>query len=211
MLNFKNIFSFDYHPKLLEMFISMTFLGVFIANIVTPLLVSYIFYDVIPHTYLYIWLLLHLSVFSGRIVTTERLRYFLKIKHKNIKKCLIITFMLTLTTTVLYGIAVWSSIHYNASDLQVFALSVIIISLSAGARATLINIYQLYVLFVVLSMVPLIMMLLYHHGEIFDMIAIILMIFTLVTLRASYRQYTAFNHEIYLEETFQMISDEDYY
>lgn len=207
MLDFKNIFSFDYHPRLLEMFISMTFLGVFIANIVTPILVSYIFYDVVPHFYVYMWLFVHLLVFLGRMFTAERLRYFLEKKHKNTELCLKIIFMLTLTTTLLYGLAVWSSLFYNATDLHVFAISVIVVSLSAGALATLINVYWLYVLFVVFSMVPLIMMLLYHEGEIFDIIAFILMIFTIVTLRAGYKQYLALNNVISLEETFQTIYD----
>lgn len=207
MLDFKKIFSFEYHPKLLEMFVSMTLLSVFIANVVTPILVSYIFYDVVPHSYLSIWLFLHLLVFLGRIFSTKRLRYFLEKKHQNTDLCLKIIFMLTLTTTVLYGLAVWSSLLYNASDLQIFGLSVLIVSLSAGALATLINIYQLYVLFVVLSMVPLMMMLLYHDREIFDIIAFILFIFTTATLRAGYKQYLALNNVISLEETFQTIYD----
>lgn len=205
MLDYKNIFSFDYHPKLLEMFVSMTLLSVFIANILTPLLVSYIFYDLVPHFYLSIWLLLHLLVFLGRVFSAERLRYLLRKEYKNTRKCLRITFLLTFTTTLLYGIAVWSSLYYNASDLQIFALSIIIVSLSAGALATLINIYWLYVLFVLFSMVPLMTMLLYNEDEIFDIIAFMLMIFTVVTLRAGYKQYVALNNVISLEETFQTI------
>lgn len=205
MLDFKNIFSFDYHPKLLEMFVSMTLLSVFIANIVTPLLTAYIFYDIVPHFYLSIWLLLHLFVFLGRVFTAERLRYLLGKESKNRRKCLKITFLLTFTTTLLYGMAVWSTLYYNASDLQIFALSVIIVSLSAGALATLINIYWLYVLFVLLSMLPLMIMLLYNQDEIFDIIAFMLMIFTVVTLRAGYKQYLALNNVISLEDTFQTI------
>ena len=205
MINFKNIFLLDYNPKLLENLISLTLLGVFAANIMSPLLMAYILYDVVPHFQIYLWLFLHLVIFFGRIFMAKKLRYFLKIKSKNSTKYLKIIFMLTTTTTVLYGLAVWSSLFYNASDLHIFTISVIIVSLSAGALATLISIYQLYALYVVFSMTPLIAMLLYHGGDMFYLFAFVLSIFTAATLSAGHRQYLSLKNSIALEETFQTI------
>lgn len=205
MINLKNIFSLDYHPKLLEILITLTPLGVFAANITSPLLMAYILYDIVPHFEIYIWLFLHLLIFFGRIFIAGKLRYSLKIQSKNSTKYLKIIFMLTAATTVLYGLAVWSSLCNDVSDLHIFTISVIIVSLSAGALATLISVYKLYALYVVFSMVPLIAMILYHRGEMFNIFAFVLSVFTISTLIAGHRQYSLLNNSILLEETFQTI------
>jgi PAS domain S-box-containing protein len=206
MINFKNIFSFDYHPKLLEILTALTLLGVFAANIVSPVLMAYILYDVVPHFQIYIWIFLHFLVFLGRMFLTKKLDYFLKIKSENCTKYLQKIFMLTTITAILYSIAVWVSLfYYNASDLQVFTIAVIIVSLSAGAIATLVSIYLLYALYVTFTMIPLITMLLYHGGEMFSLFAFVLIIFMITILNAAYRQYSVLKNSISLEETFQTI------
>jgi len=205
MINFKNIFSLHYHQKLLEILISLTLLGVFAANIMSPLLMAYILYDVVPHFQIYLWLFAHLFIFFGRIFMAKKLHYFLKIKSKNSTRYLKIIFLLTTFTTALYGVAVWSSLFYGASDLRILTISVIIVSLSAGALATLISIYQLYALYVVFSMTPLIVMLLYHGGDMFILFAFVLSIFTLSTLSAGYRQHLALKNSISLRETFETL------
>ncbi len=205
MVIFKNILPPNYHPKLLEVLISLTPLGVFAANIMSPLLMAYILYDVVPHFQIYLWLFAHLFIFSGRIFMAKKLHYFLKIKSKNSTKYLKIIFMLTISTTVLYGAAIWLSLFYGASDLRIFTISVIIVSLSAGALATLISIYQLYALYVVFSMTPLIGMFLYHGGDMFILFAFVLSIFTISTLIAGYRQHLALKNSISLRETFETL------
>ena len=110
-------------------------------------------------------------------------------------------------TTSLYAVAMWSSLYYHASDLQIFTLSIIIIALSAGALATLISIYHLYVFFVLFMMLPLIAMFLYHGGEMFNIFAVVLSIFSLSTMSAGYKQYLSLKNTISLEETFQTIFD----
>ena len=205
MVNLKNILPPDYDSKLLEILISLTPLGVFAANIMSPLLMAYILYDVVPHFQIHLWLSAHLFIFSGRIFMARKLHYFLKTKSKNSTRYLKIIFMLTISTTVLYGAAIWLSFFYGASDLRIFTISVIIVSLSAGALATLISIYQLYALYVVFSMTPLIGMLLYHGGDMFILFAFVLSIFTISTLIAGYRQHLVLKNSISLRETFETL------
>jgi len=94
---------------------------------------------------------------------------------------------------------------YNVSDLRIFTIAAIIISLSAGAVSTLANIFHIYVLFVLFSMIPLIAALVYHGGEMFDIFAFLLSIFTITILTAGYRQYGTLKNSISLKETFKTI------
>ena len=124
-----------------------------------------------------------------------------KIRIQYLKK----TILLFGITTTLYALAIWGSFYYHASDLHIFTLSIIIVALSAGALATLISIYHLYLLFVLGMMIPLITMFIYHGGEMFHILVIILSIFTISTVSAGYKQYQALKNTISLEETFQTI------
>jgi len=207
MISLKNMFSLDYHPKLLELLITLTPLGVFTANIMTPTLTAYILYDMLPHITIYIWLYLHLLVFLGRIYIARKLHDSLKIKSKKSTTYLKMIFMLTTITTVLYGLAVWSSLLHEVPNLYIFMIAVIIISLSSGAIATLMSIYQLYALYVIFSTIPLIVMILYHGGEIFNIFAFVMSVYMVSILIAGYRKYIALRDSISLEETFQTIYD----
>ena len=203
-------FSLDYHPKLLHTLLSFTFLGLFLVNILGPLLMAYILYDVIPHKYIYIWLFMHLLVLNLRLAISVSFKKNLdkdkEIRIQYIKRIII---LLGVTTT-LYALAVWSSMIYHASDLHIFTLSIIIVALAAGALATLISIYHIYLYFVLCMMVPLIAMLIYHGGEMFNIFAIVLSIFTVSTASAGYKQYQSLKNTISLEETFQTIFDKSY-
>ncbi len=205
MIKPKKIFTFNHNHKQLEILVSLTFLGVFAANILSPMLAAYILYDVIPHFEIYIWLLFHFFIFLGRVSMAKNLQHVLKINSKKSIKYLKIIFTLSTLTTLLYTLAILSSLFYEASSLQIFTVSIIVVSLSAGALATLISVYQLFALYVVLSMIPLILMLLYHGGEMFYLFAFILSIFTLATLYAGHRQHLALKNSISLKETFKTI------
>ncbi len=203
MINFKNIVSLDYHPKLLEMLTALTLLGVMTSNIIGPLLIAYILYDIVPHFQIYIWLFLHLSIFFGRIFISKKLYYHLKIKSENHTKYLKILFIFIIMSAIMYGIAVWSSLFYGADDIRILSIAVIIVALSAGAIATLISIYMFYMVFVLVNTIPLLVMVLYHGGEMFNLFAFVLIIFTITVLNAGYRQYSLLKNSISLEETFQ--------
>ncbi|MBA1421600.1 MAG: PAS domain-containing protein [Epsilonproteobacteria bacterium] len=202
-----HLFSLDYHPKLFHILLSFTLLGLFSANLLGPGLMAYIIYDVIPHSYIYIWLFMHFLVLSLRLGISVSFKKNLG-KNKEIRiQYLKKTIILFGITTTLYALAIWGSFFYHASDLQIFTLSIIMIALAAGALATLISIYHLYLLFVLGMMTPLITMFVYHGGEMFNIFAIVLSIFTLSTVSAGYKQYQALKNTISLEETFQTIFD----
>ena len=207
MLKFDHLFSLDYHPKLFHILLSFTLLGVFSANLLAPSFIAYILYDVIPHSYIYIWLFMHIFVLSLRLSLSISFKKVLgkdkEIRIQYLKKSIL---LLSITIT-LYALALWSSFFYHASVLHIFALSIIIVTLSAGALATLISIYHLYLLFVLGMMIPLITMFIYHGEEMFNIFAIIFSIFTISTVSAAYKQYQSLKNTISLEETFQTIFD----
>ena len=205
MIDLKNIFTLKYHPKLLNIFITLTLPGVLSANIIAPLIVVYVLYDFIPPIQIYSWLFAHFFLFFGRVFLAKKLRYLLNIKSIYVEKYLKISLILTTLTALLYGVAIWSSVLYDVSDLHIFTTAVIIISLSAGAISTLVSFFYIYVLYIVFSMLPLISAISYHGGELFNVFAFLLSIFTITILTAGYRQYTTLKNSISLEEMFKTI------
>ena len=205
MISPKNRFSLNYHPKLLEMLIVLTPPGVFIANIMAPLIVAYVLFDFVPNVQIYGWLFLHFGLFFGRILMAKRLHNFLAVKSAKSAKYLNIIFALTASTALLYGAAIWISVLEGVSDLHIFTVAVVIVSLSAGAISTLVSVFHIYALYVLTSMVPLIGAIAYHGGELFNVFAFLLSIFTVTILTAGYRQFSVLRNSISLEETFETI------
>ncbi|MEN8146649.1 MAG: ATP-binding protein [Campylobacterota bacterium] len=205
MIGPKNWLSLNYHPKLLEMLIVLTLPGVFIANIMAPLIAAYVLFDFVPHVQIYGWLFLHFGLFFGRVLAAKKLRYFVTIKSDKSTKYLKMIFALTASTALLYGAAIWVSVLDGVSELRIFTVAVIIISLSAGAISTLVSVFHIYVLYVLFSMIPLIGAIAYHGGEMFNVFAFLLSIFTVTILTAGYRQFSVLRNSISLEETFETI------
>ncbi len=205
MKSLRDILPFKYHPKLIEMLSALTLPGVLAANIIAPLIAAYILYTFVPPFQVYSWLFLHLVLFSGRVFTAKRLEQHLKIESSDVTTYLKISFVLTTLTALLYGALVWISILYGASDLHTIIITVVVLSLSAGAIATLVSIYHIYASYVLFSMVPLIAAVVYHGGELFNVYAFLLLIFTMTILRAGYRQYIILKDSIALKETFETI------
>lgn len=196
--NFNTILSFDYHPKLLQIFITFTPQGILAANILSPLLMSYVMRNFIPDIYIFIWLALHFIIYMGRLLVTKKLNAHLK--STNTSKYVKQTFILSGITTVLFSIAIWYSLLTAASDVHILTLTIIVVSLATGALATLISIYHLFSSYVILSLIPLIAMLIYHGGEMFNIFALILIVLGIVVLSAGHRQYNTLKSLILLEE-----------
>ena len=205
MMNIKNIFSLKYHPKLVTIMIDLTISSVSSANIIAPLLVLYVLYDFVPHIHLYVWLFLHFFLFISRVFLAKNLRHLLAIESDDVRKYIIFTCLCVISTALLYAVALWTALYYDIFDLHIFTVAVIVIALAAGSVTTLVSVFHVFVFYVTLSMLPLIAAMLYHGGELFNVFALLLVIFTSMILVSGYRQFKLLNNTISLEETFETI------
>ncbi len=197
--------SLNYHPKNIKMMSEMTIQGVLAANFLAPLIALYVLFDVMPHSVLYIWLFLNFVIFVGRISIAKRLLHLLKTDSSKITSYLKVSLLFTSFSGMLYGFLICASVINDIPDLHIFMLGAIIVSLCAGAISTLVSVYHAFFMFVFFNIVPLIAAVLYHGGEIFNVFAIVLSIFSFIIMRAGYSQHMILNDLISLKETFKTI------
>ena len=200
LIKIKKALRIDYHQKLIEILIVSTVSGVLSANIIAPFMVAYVLYGSVPSLMISIWLLLHFTLFAGRIFMSKKLHYFLRINSEKTTKYLKIIFVLTSSTAFLYAIAAWSSVLYAAPDLHVLMIGTIMMALIAGSITTLVSVFHSFVLYIFFSVLPLVGAVLYHGGDIFKIFALLLSIFSLTIILAGYRQFQILRSSIALEE-----------
>ena len=179
--------------------------GAFASNVVVSSVSAFILYSFLPHNLIYTWLFLHIILFIGRIFISKKLLYFLKKSdsRKNIQQYLILSLTITSLTATLYAVIIWFIYIYNVPDLYVFLMTILILVTVASSISTLGNIIIIFILFVSLSIIPLIILALFHGGEIFLMLALFLFIYIIMHILFGYRQYIMLRNAAFLEETFQ--------
>jgi len=196
----------NYHQKLILLMLELTLSGVIAANIIAPLLVSFVIYSFVPHLFIYSWLLLHVVMFFLRLVFSKKLNFFTKSGDtKNVKRYLIVTFVLVSFTSLLYGVLIYKSILMGVPHLHILLIAIMIMSLCAGAISTLGSVFTAFLLYVSVSMIPLFIFMLSIGGDIFNVFALIILVFSIIILKAAYSQFKILKNSVSLEETFKTI------
>jgi PAS domain S-box-containing protein len=112
---------------------------------------------------------------------------------------------LVFITALLNPFLIWLAFVNGIPSIELMMLSIIIVTLSAGSISTTVSMFKVYLTFILLSMIPLIFIMLLHGGELFYMFSSILTIFTLVMLKAGYKQYRILEDISSFKETFETI------
>ena len=197
----KKVFALSCHKKLIEMLIKTNFSGSLASNLILPLVISGIFYKLIPT--IYIWLAFHLILLPARIYICKKMSYYLKEDNKKQTSLYLNIYTLLVSlTAILYGYIVWQSVLY-AQDIDIFLMGMVISSIVAGSVATLVSIFHIFALFVILQMVPFIAAFLYHGGEIFILIAVLATVFLFIIIANGYKQFKTIKETILLKESFE--------
>ncbi len=199
------VMTMNYHYKLIELMLKLTFSGVFAANFLAPLIAIYILYDVIPTQILIIWFILHLLVFYFRISIGKKILKVLKFNISLANKYLILIYILLFFSAFLNGIMVWGSVLYDVSPLAILVLSGIVFSLSAGSLSTQSMLFSGFLIYVLVGMSLLISAILYHGGEIFNVFAFLMFVFTYTLLSSGYKHHLTLRDTVTLEDTFETI------
>ncbi len=194
----------DYHPKLIEILVKSTFAGSLSVNIIAPIVGTIVVYDFIPHVQIYIWLFLHISIFIARIFLAKKLQYFLNIESDKVVTYLYMKFILISLSALLYAFLMWQLMEYTTGT-PIFIIYSFVSLLVAGAISTLSSVFIVFVLFASLSVIPIIFSFFYHSSEVFDMFAVISIIFFVILILSGYRQYIMLRDAIMLKETFETI------
>ena len=202
---FKDIFTFNYHHKLVENFAISSLSGALVSNVIGPIFMTVVLYSVISSWIFIAWFVVSIAIFVFRNILSKEL---LKSKNRDgDRKYIKINLFLILVTALFYVIVAWLSVLHDASELQIFILSFVLIAIGAAAIGTLGNIIVIYILYLLLSLTPLVAALLYHGGEIFNLLSVILIVFMIAQVVSGYRYFIILRNSISLQDTFQTIYD----
>jgi PAS domain S-box-containing protein len=203
----KKLFKLNYNHKNLMMLIETALLSAMSINFIAPLISIYIMYKFINYMDLYIWFIIHICILFARIFLTRELRKNLQAESDKIYFYANILLLLTILTSLLYTYLVWFSVLNNIPELNIFMLSAVILTFTAGSISTLMSVFHIFAIFIIINMLSLVSALLYHGGDMFYVFAMLLSVFAVVFIKAGYRQYMLINNLISLKETFQTIYD----
>ena len=201
----KRIFTAHYHPKLVEMIIESNFLGSIGSNIVVPTAVTVVFYGKMPFSYLFIWMLINLSIFVNRIyILKEVSRALDYYDDALVTKYLNSYFMIISLSSIVYGGMVWLSVIY-LDDVYVIFMAMIIAAVVSSSLSTLSGVFYIFGAFVSFQVLLFISAIIYHGGEMFYAIVVMAVTLLCVILSSGYKQYVALKNAISLEDTFKTI------
>jgi len=162
--------------------------GALSANLLIPLIITFIFYDFFPLTQLYIWLILQIAVSILRIIFNKKLTETTTIHF----------FLLTLTS-ILYAILAWQTLIYSDGTHLLF-VGMVISSIVAGSGTTIVSIFHIFIVFILIQMLSLISAFLYMNMELFYLSAFLASAFTYIIITNGYKQFKTLNETLRLHE-----------
>ena len=205
----QNLFFIQYHVKLIKSMAKSLIVGIITSSIIVPLLCAFILYDFLPHNFIYIWLFLHSFILTIRIYINTKLLSFLEDVYfeKYIQTYLIWSLVTIFFTAILYGLLIYLIYISNVPDPTILLITILILAMTAGSSFTLIHVFISFVLFVCITVIPLIIFALFHGGDTFFILAIILFIYLFLYTFLGYRRYVILRNGVFLEDTFKSIYD----
>ena len=202
---FNNLFSIHYNDKLILEYLQNSKRGAVISNILAPIFVILASYGYVTNHLMAFWYMSMVILYFLRINSSIKLKSMVlnkKIKMQNYYFKINISAIFI--TSLLYGLASWVVI-FNAPDANIFLVGTIIIALSAGSIATIGTIFIVFTGFMLLSIIPFTVALIYHGTFIFDIYALLLLVYLLTHLSSGYRLFIVHQKSIELENKFTTI------
>ncbi len=195
-----------YNLRSIEMFVESAALSAFAANLFAPLIVLYVISGFFSLREMSLWFLLHILVLILRATYKVKIERSLQGAFSDsLYKKIDVLFFLTSFTAFLYAYVVIVGALYEIPVENFFMLCAILLALSAGSISTLMSIFHFFVIFVFVTMFSSIFSLVYYQESVAYMFALLLAFFTVIFLKAGYKQYLLINNLITLKESFQTI------
>jgi PAS domain S-box-containing protein len=204
----KKILNFNYDIKTISMVVETAVASAFAANFLAPMIAIYIVYNHLPKSIIITWSIINIIILILRLFVRKKLLEHIANNTHKITLFTNIMLILVSTTALLYGYLIWASVLYDIPDLNIFMLTSVILTLSAGSISTLMSVFHIFAFFVSITMFSAVSALLYHGGDIFYIFSILLIIFAVTFIKAGYKQYLIINNLISLKNSFQTIYEQ---
>jgi len=201
------IWNTDYKIKNIQMLVETAILSALAANFLAPVIMLFVVYTLLPSETLIVWMMMHIVILISRLFVRQKILNYLDKDDTVNKKHTNILLFLTSFTAFMYTYIIWVSVAHNASTEDLFLISSIILVLSSGSISTLMSVFHFFAIFVLISMLSIISAVFYYGGYFFYIYGVLLIVFTMIFLRAGYQQYTLIDNLLSLKNAFQSIYD----
>ena len=203
----KKIFSLKYNNLLILEMLKNTKVAILSSSFIAPILIIISLYGFVPNKVLAVWFLIHIIVTIFRINIVFKLYAAIDINSNKVKKYLYQHIVATTMHAALLGLSAIIAILYSAPTINFFMVTAIIISLTAGSISTLGTVFIAFLAYLVVSIFPIIVVLIYQGGFISYEFAFVLSVYILAHAKSGYRFFLTFKHNIELKSKFKTIYD----
>jgi len=199
----KKLFAVKYNDTLVLEMLNSAKSGIIASNFIAVLIIITVLYDYVPTYHLIIWFGIQTILAGVRLYIGSRLLFAIK---NNISNNYLSLYILTIAISALmFGSVVFSSLFHTIPETSILIIGIIIVALTAGSIATLGTVLLAYIVFLILSILPLSFVLLYHGGLVYNIYALILLIYLLMHLSSGKRLFLRHQKSIELEEKYKTI------
>jgi len=199
------LFEYRHDSKLILELIENTKFGTLASNIFAPTIVSIALYNLVPLYYLILFYIFHISIFISRLLVAKRFKHILTQQHSSTIKCLKIYTLLISLSAISFSVMFFYASKSGAGELELFFILSIIVALSAGSLATMGSVYVVFASFMLSNILPLVIVLIIHGGQIFYFSAIVLVFYLFINLTHGFRLFKYHKKAIDLEKKFSTI------
>jgi len=196
---FRQIFTLNYHPELIRIFIGTMGTSTILANLIGPLILAVIFFDFLSPALLAGWAVAHLSVLAVRFRLRQRMRALPGTDQKALNRYLAYYIVPVSLTGMLWGSAAAAGIYF-LPDAYIYFITSILIGTTAGALVTLGTVYHIFAAFAVFMTLPAIAMLAVGKSGPVLTASLVLAFFLLMILKLTYRYYLLLKKSVLLNE-----------
>jgi len=197
------IFDAHYNKKNIEAFLENTLKAALASNILAPLISLFIIYD-LDHGVLFIWMTLHIFIFGIKYFLQKKALHYLQ-QNIVLNKEITVLLLLTSLTALLHAFIMFYSAFHKVPIENIFLLSGIMITMSAGSISTLMSTFHFFVLYVAITMGATVLSVLYYGGAVFNTYALMLTLFSVLFIHIGYQQYLIINNLVSLKDAFESI------
>lgn len=192
----KTLQTIDYPKELIELLLKIK-TGALAANVIAPILIVVILKDFVPMPILFGWLILQFTVFVFRmIIARKSLNILAGAERDTVNRMLKYYLLMIFATSLFLGVIALPAILY-AGELQVFMLTFIISAIVAGAMSTLSPVFHAVFIFVTVTLsIFIFSLLLVGNTANYYLIALLLVLYIIVTLPASFNIFTSLSQGI---------------
>ena len=196
----------NYNTDLIKPMVENVKAKSFVINFLSSFIIIFILYPHVPTIHIAIWFSIQVLLYVVKIFNYRDILRSLHTKDiDKLPKQIYILLLLLSLTALTYSYIIWISVIYDLPESHILILIVLFINLAAGAITHLGGMIQAFILYVFFIIFPIVIAMLYHGGELFNILSFILTVFLFIHISSGYKQSIILRNATSLKDSFETI------